>query len=637
MKQFLIVLLATAAVFVGWRVYSGPSSAPDSKSSRRELAPTRPPKDQRPKTGGRTPRGKASEGVKVEVFDPDTADQSQKLLEERLAEEGSWTQFVQEADTVRLEDAWHFDFGNVDYDAPVLTVVESPSGVRVEVTQNDWRRYLCLTLASSLVRTELLAKRGRVVAESFGETYGFSDDEWALLENALAKSKGRTVDEYRFEAGQTYGLPEEAAMLVKRHSMEGIMAHLPRVSDASQLPQFTRKIIEDPEDRPVLMTVAAGIREGRKNIHDPDEAAALAGMIETGFVMFTRSMPDYEFQTTWSFLDGEMPSNGVAACVLGEIQTEELQPPWLQPGEIAYVTVDEVWPHVPDLSDDQRGVTSDQREGLLRELIWFMVLRGELEQLGHLNTPEETWSIYADEYTRRNRGILNLSAHSSAVARFPSTYHYRAFSGVFWSFKEHQEKGWDAEENLRAFYDRNRVFIEAWTQAVEVILFPAMKFEDGLDLDWEEAHRIAEESRARVLAGEEDFTEMRNRLHSELRERLIKLGLHEVAQKFDEAFQNGMLAGRMSVIERSLSESPFEFMIDTASVTRNAVARLDPGEISPVWRVPNGYAILRVHGVTAADLEGTFEDNKGETRNEYSRAHFRKWANDILRNSKLSN
>ena len=71
-------------------------------------------------------------------------------------------------------------------------------------------------------------------------------------------------------------------------------------------------------------------------------------------------------------------------------------------------------------------------------------------------------------------------------------------------------------------------------------------------------------------------------------------------------------------------------MVNTTSLVRNAVARLEAGEVSPVWRAPFGYLLVRVQGVGAALLEGEYEDFEYAAREEYLRSRFSQWANGVL-------
>lgn len=631
MKQFLVVLLVTVAVFVGWKVLSASSDRPAAPTQRPVVR--QPPNKQKGKQ--RAVTGVATEKITAQTPDGEVevirggAVDGQTSAQTFLERQSTWREYVEDKDIVHVEDAWDLDLGGVDYDADVLCRLRTPSGATVEVTQAEWRRYLALTLGYSLVRSELFAARARAVAKEYGVDYGFTDEQWEAYMDAEARRQAMTRDEYRAVWEKTYGLVGEGALRTRRNSVESIFGVLPAVSDVAELPKLARSLILDPEDQKIVMTLVRGAAEARRDLSDPERLDALANLVTFTQALFQRSHPEFDLRNTWCYLDTEMPEGTVAACVTDAVREDVVQAPWLQPGNVHYVAVEDVAPYLP-------VPPREFAEDFLREVVWLDVLAAELRATGKLSDPEVLWLQYEEEHQKRSGAVIGMTAHASMIGKYPSLEHYRAFNGRFWSFVDHQPEGWLSDSALREYYDRNRVFIEAWAPSVEVIFFSANRPKgDEFVEDWDGAEKDANDARERIMSGEVEFATLRNRVHEDYRSALRSSGREAAAQFFDKSWQNGVLSGRMGAVTRSFSETEFHMTLNTTSLVQNAVARLGPGEVSPVWRTPFGFVILRVIGVGAADLEGQYEDYRYQTNLEFRRSAFRRWANDVLASTKV--
>ncbi len=639
MKHFVIVLLAALAIVACWMFYRGSDSAGPSRQRSRVLAPPTGKKaSKRPKIsseGGRTHTTQTKDG-EVEVFLHDGAVRKQEEAAQKYLSSPEWTDLVKDSDYVPLEEAWVMDFTGVDFDADVLIAVETESGLNVEVTQEEWRRYVSLVRGAPMILAKLFHSRAAEVAKEYGIPFGLTDEQWQFYMEEDAEARSMSAEEWDASVRGAYLLDLEGARRTRRNAVEAVTAYYPPVENVEELPSLLKRGIKDQGDRKIAMKLVGLVAKMRSDLEDPeadvpDTVGDLAAAHNFTDLFFTRSLPYFEISKTWSFLDGGMPENAVAACSLGPDPGNTLTPPWLLPGEIDFVYVEDVWPHIVPPS-------FPERLELIRELFWWEVLTAELDNQGGGGTPEDFWHLHAEQQGRKIGIPIDFDRITMAIGGFRSHQHYRGFSSVAWRFATMQEEGWGSDEALREHYSRNRVFAENWMPAMEMIIVPAFHFdEDGVHVDWDRSLAEAEDARAQILSGEVDFSTMRARLHRKFVKEIADAGYAASAEMIDYYMGPGVMAVRMPQAGMGLGENSFRNLVDCTSIIRNAVCRLDRGEASPVWRTSGTYIVLRLVTVRAAELEGEFEDFRKFAVDDYHKTQFSAWANGVLTGLRLVN
>ena len=615
MKQFLIVLCVLAAAILLYMFSSGTKDAGPKRTNRPR------PNLQQPKG-----EGKARPKATTEV-----ADSARVAAEEFLGEgEDTWKSMLTDETLVRMEDAWQIDTSGVDFDADVLLSMELPTGERIDITQSDWQRYVCLSTARVLIESQVLAITGRRTSKEYDQPYGFSDSQWKLYMNSRAESKKMPLETYLKQVASTYQLPIESTVATRRNQVEGMMAYFPTIQDVSLLPGAVLQAVNIDAERQYLNQLNRNFAEARLDLDSSESMARIANAMDPLMIIYGKLPAQEYFNRSWSFLDAEMPDNAIMGVFTGDLVTDVVMPPWLQPdGEFEYVTTEDVFPLLtPDL------LTRVDRDGYLRELVWFRVLLAVQEARGSAISPEEVWEEYADEFRARAETAMNFAFVVTGLKDYPSMMHYRGVRRVFESFIANLPENWKSEEVQREFYLKHRIFVEAWSPHVEIVLFTPRRLDGDMSVDWEYARKEGEAIREQIISGEIDFTAYRNRHHAELKELFAEKMGQAVADDFDENFGTGELGDSFVLQQSLLNESDFAKMVNLASTIRNAVTRLGRGEVSPVWKSPVGYLLIRVHGAALDGLEGEWEDFEIPTAREYERTMFYKWANEALTSAK---
>jgi len=615
MKQFLIVLCVLGAVIAAYMFSSGTKDAGPKRTNR-----ARPPVQQ--------PRGEAKARPKATT---EVAEAARDAAEEFLGGgEDTWKSMLTDETLVRMEDAWHIDTTTIDFDADVLLTMELPTGEQIEITQSDWKRYLCLSLGRALIESNVFAIAGRRTSESFDQPYGFTDAQWKQYLEYAAADKQLPVERYIEQIASSYQLPVETTMAMRRNQVEGMLAYFPTVADASLLPLAVRQSVNIDDERQYLNQLNTNFAEARVDLDAPEAMARLANGMDPLMIIFGKLPAQEFFNRSWSFLDAEVPDNAIMGVFTGELVTDTVMPPWLQPnGGFEYVKTEDVYPY---LAPDR--LTTADRDTYLRELVWFRVLTATQESRGTAISPEEVWEEYADEYKARVGTAMNFAFVVGGLKGYPSMMHYRAVRRVFEAFIANLPENWQTEEVQREFYRKHRIFVEAWSPHVEIILFTPRRLDGDMSVDWEYARQEGETVREQIISGELDFTAYRNRHHAEMKELFAEKMGQAIADDFDENFGSGELGSSVLLQQKLLKESDFAKMINLASTIRNAVTRLGRGEVSPVWKSPIGYLLIRVHGAGLDGLEGEWEDFEVPTAREYERTMFYKWANEALTSAK---
>jgi hypothetical protein len=635
MKQFLIVVFSLALVVFAYVFYRGSAEGrPDDGRQRPALQKgARATGARRPAAGGNlekrtvmTPDGERVVGIDV---DPSIKLDAEAMMAGMTS---SWRDFVHEDSVIPMEEAWDFDLSSVDFTDDVLIKLETGDGARIEITRDDWRRYVVITSGRLMVQGDLMEAKGRGIAKEYKVPYGLTDSQWDTFFAAWCRSQNRSIERGRRSISMLYDLPENAAMRTRRQQVESVLAYYPTVTLTANLPKALVEHLTDPDDQKYVKVMLSRLARAREDLDNPDNLAQMQNALEPLTIIFDPIIAELEFRHDWTYLDGDMPEDAVAACFVGEIQDDELLPPWLQPvGEVVYVGLEDAWARL----DTDKFLHESVAREMLRQVIWLRVLGHQLEKEGLALTPEERWQAHAKEYLARKDTLMTMDWLTSELYEYPSVSHYRTIMGVFRAFQKSFPEGWDSDENLAKYYAQSRIFIERWQPAIEVILFPPRQFDDGMTIDWERARLEAEQARAQILAGDVEFSTLRNRRDAAMKEKIIELLGAEEGERFSIMLGGGELNKPVAALQMALKENHFARMLNLTSVVRNAVARLERKEISPVWKGPLGYYLIRVNGVGLLSLEGEYEDYIDQTKFEYPYDQFYRWANAALTSAKM--
>ncbi len=610
MKQILIVLIATLLVVSAYMFYSS------AKTSSPKRPKGRPDLQQQTRPGKVRPKATA------------LAESAKEAADEFLGEDDdSWKAMVSAETLVLIEDAWSLDVSGVDFDADVLLTMELPDGTRVEITQTDWQKYLCISLGQQLIASESFAIAARSVAAEYDEPFGMTDEEWANYLVAAAEAIQFPMENYLARIARLYkGYSQETAMLARRRQIESLLAYFPVVQDAYLLPMEVQTAVDIGYEAQYLNMLNGNLREVRADYGAEGAMAVLANSIEPLAIIYTKVPGEVAFRRCWTFLDAELPDDAVVGCFTGNLVTDSVLPPWLQPdGGFEYLSIDDI---LPKLSVE--NLEPLERDKFLKELVWHRVLNATQVAENIALSPEEAWGRYAEEFIERADTKLGINMIISGWKGYPSLDHYRAVCRVFEGASNLFPENWKTEDVQRGFYDSHRIFVESWSPQAEIILFSPRRLDGDLSVDWEYARTTGEQVREQIISGELEFSAYRNRHHAELKELFRERMGAAVASDFEETFREGLIGDTVYNQQAMLKEHDYGLMMDLGSVVRNAIVRLDRGEISPLWKSPIGYLLIKVHGVGLTSLEGEWEDFRAATREEYKRVMFYKWANEAL-------
>jgi hypothetical protein len=333
--------------------------------------------------------------------------------------------------------------------------------------------------------------------------------------------------------------------------------------------------------------------QAEADLGDAKNSATLAAVVEPLAVYAGAATRGERARRGWTWLDGPVPEGALAGYAMGEIGPVEAEPPWLAAGEMRWVEVDELWELL------EPALSRDAKESALREQIWSAVLRARLADGGHLESHAAAWAAFASEHAAGRKALLGLDAQALMIHGYPSLAHYRDATRLLRSFAAAQPAGWDEGPRLRAFFERNRFFLQRWRLELDIAVFP-------------------ENSRAEVFAAE-------IRAGADFRERAGEYGR-------DPGLRGGRDAAELRDL---LGESRWTELLDGASAAENAIVRLRAGQVSPVWRTRAGYAVFRAGPAEAAAPAAPFEELEDAARERLRATAFRRWANAELSRAAL--
>ncbi|MDG1500188.1 MAG: hypothetical protein P8N31_02925 [Planctomycetota bacterium] len=611
---FFAVVLASLGAF--WVLREEPVTPQGGGSASAGGAILDRPTTERPRTGAGQSKPKASQNV------PTVAANAPGALSNE-----AWRAAATKHDIIRMEDAWGFDLGDVDFSKEVLCTVDG-----IEITQADLRSRVLLTHAQGLLNSEVFEMFGKLAAEESGNAYGVSDEEWDRYFADYCTKSGLPAETLIANLAVQMKIPASEVIPIRRQMLETILAFFPAVDSPEQLPGGIARLfpseaeLKDATTIGALMRSQIGVEEGE----EPVPGGALMAFMEPMSLMFTRIGSDIRFRRVWTNLDHPMPEGALLGVYTGELDDETILPPWECGDQVQYITIDAVWNKVEAMMN-RSSLESD-----LKDTIWSKVLTAKLAQAGVLPSTSRVWNIYAGQHLSSMGSFFQLDAQIH-INGYPSRAAYREDLSITEGMLALQDEGWQSEAVLQDFYERNKFFVLGWTPNVEVALFVPIDPAAGLDAksDWPRAKANADAFLAKVNAGE-DFSVLRMEHNRALAESYRDGFGQEVADSFASEFGMGEFQGTYASTNQILRQTLYRDHVDGASALRNAISRLGKGEVSQPWKTSIGYVVMRVHSARLDRLEGEYEDSVGLTTHLHNEWTLRNWANSQLADAEFA-
>ena len=615
MRPILIIVAVLAAAMGFLYVFRGAPDEPRPPRQGTQVRQVQAPQNQRPQTGGatRTVQGEMGE---ITVNIPDE-------LEARF-EAGvlSWRDMVSDDYLVRVEDAWDVDLTGVDLDAEVLCVVDG-----VEITRDMLRSRVLLEHGQAALNARLFSILGKLAAAETGVPYGLSDEEWSGYWNEWTGSRGLDADSAKAYLAVKLGVPVEQVEPLRRQMVEAVLACLPPVESYDELPLGLGDVFAGPDEQERAAMVGNLMRESIQKLGQGSEGGGygtpVAGLVEPMSGLFARMGSESRFRRAWTCLDADLPPGVLAGFFTGDLDPDQITPPWQIPGDRELVLIDELWEQVGPALGEQ--VLRSE----LREVVRNEVARAKLTDLGKLPTAEQAWGRFAQDYLANKMTFFDLDMMMQ-MEGYPGRTFYIEDKAIIAGVLASQSEGWDAEETLRDFFEANRFFVLGWEPRLELALFQPRdpRWEPDREADWDLALSQAQEFCDRVAQGE-DFTELRTAQNRSILDAYREVN-EELADSFAAEFGTGEFNQTLAMANQTLRHSVYRDHLDGASVMRNAVIRLESGDVSPPWKTPIGYVVVRMHDAQVRTLEREYEDVEGITRFEYEQHLIRRWMTDNL-------
>ena len=611
---FFAVVLASLGAF--WVLREEPVTPQGGGSASAGGAILDRPTTERPRTGAGQSKPKASQNV------PTVAANAPGALSNE-----AWRAAATKHDIIRMEDAWGFDLGDVDFSKEVLCTVDG-----IEITQADLRSRVLLTHAQGLLNSEVFEMFGKLAAEESGNAYGVSDEEWDRYFADYCTKSGLPAETLIANLAVQMKIPASEVIPIRRQMLETILAFFPAVDSPEQLPGGIARLfpseaeLKDATTIGALMRSQIGVEEGE----EPVPGGALMAFMEPMSLMFTRIGSDIRFRRVWTNLDHPMPEGALLGVYTGELDDETILPPWECGDQVQYITIDAVWNKVEAMMN-RSSLESD-----LKDTIWSKVLTAKLAQAGVLPSTSRVWNIYAGQHLSSMGSFFQLDAQIH-INGYPSRAAYREDLSITEGMLALQDEGWQSEAVLQDFYERNKFFVLGWTPNVEVALFVPIDPAACLDAksDWPRAKANADAFLAKVNAGE-DFSVLRMEHNRALAESYRDGFGQEVADSFASEFGMGEFQGTYASTNQILRQTLYRDHVDGASALRNAISRLGKGEVSQPWKTSIGYVVMRVHSARLDRLEGEYEDSVGLTTHLHNEWTLRNWANSQLADAEFA-
>jgi hypothetical protein len=610
MRSILIFVVVVAAALGAYTLFSKEADKPGPRAGQQQTyqAPT-------------TQRPQVDSGKTGVVKGGEFSVQMPEGMEARV-EAGvfSWRDTVSEDYLVRMEDAWDVDLSGVDFSKETLCRVGG-----VDITRDDLRAWICLKYGQAVINPAFYAEIGKMAAAETGIPYGMTDEQWETYFSDWLAQKGVDKDFALNNLAVQMRIPADAVESVRRNMVEAVLACFPPVETVSELPVGLGEAFTSDDQMKQAASLGMLMREtvSKLKAEQGRADAPIAALVDPMSVLFSTAGADIRFRRTWSTLTHELPPGTLAAIYTGPMEGDGILPPWEYPGDRALISIDEVWSLL------ESGIKPALMRSELREVIWSKVLKEKLRQEGNLPDSRATWLLYADDYLAHKVTFFNMDFVMTQRG-YPARSFYLDDLRITTGFAASQGAGWDDEGKLREFFDHNGFFVLGWDPDFELALFVPRDLSQGFDApeDWGKALEDAQAFEARLEAGE-SFTKLRTQHNRELVEAYRALN-QALGDDFAQKFGTGEFKTTMKMANQILNESLYQDHIDGVSPLRNAVVRLDAGDVSPPWKTPVGYVVIRMNGANLGRLEREFEDVIDLTRAEYASWALRDWVTKSL-------
>ncbi len=603
MKQILLVLALTALAAVGFVVARklGEPAVSQTASSQAPVGP-------------RTPAATPPTVQRAQTPQPATPPQVSM----------DWREFSSRSWSIDPADGWAPDLSAVDFDAEVLCMVGD-----LEIRRDDFRKYLSLTAARPLVDAWLSWHLAAHAAAQRGiDDIRLGEDVHALVIRRWAEERQLEPEVAPLVLAHFVRMPVLAALKLRELALEGTLASFRGITALEQIPEADRQVlVPEPHQREQMPNLLRGIEDGMalyREEGDPEGLFLALRAVETLTLFQDPLRVQQAERRSFTFLDGTTRPGVVAAVALGPVPPGELLPPWLLPGELGEVHLDDIWELIGE------NLERMALERYLREWIYFAALLDEQERQGIAIEPETAWRTYYQEYLASQGVVFDVRQLQLMFHRFPSMAHYRALERLRQGYEGSLPEDWDSEERQRSFFADNRFLVEGWEPDIEVVVFPAEMPVDGQPVvDWAGARSAAEALVERAAAGE-DFSQLRLEHHAALVDRMRRELGESAALEFANKFPVGARRMALNQLRLVLGDTRFDEMVRCYSPLLSATKVLEPGEISPPWLTSFGWILVRVHGARLSQLEREYDDLVDQTLFYLRDLQYQRWANEVL-------
>ena len=612
MRPILTIVVVLVLALGGYYVLK---DAPDQPVQPRPGTNYPAPTTQRPQTG-RTTTTVQGEMGEITVSVPDG-------FEARL-EAGvlSWRDMVSEDYLVPMEDAWDVDLSGVDLNAEVLCVVDG-----VPITRDELRGRVLLEHGQAVVNARMYSILGKQAAAAMGTPYGLTDAEWDGYWNEWLSGTGTDAETAKALLSLRLKIPVEAVESVRREMVEAVLACLPAVESVDELPLGLGEVFSNEDEMKRAATIGTLMRttiEGQgRGSESGGYGTPIAALLDPMGSLFAQMGDEARFRRSWTFMDGELPDGVLAGYYTGELDPDMVLPPWQHEGGRELILIDDLWDVVGSGFSEQLLRTE------LRDVVRAVVSRAKLAEAGTLPTPAAAWASFAEDYLAHKTSFFTLDMKIQTNG-YPGRPFYTEDKAISSGILGSLPADWQSEEAMRDFFEGNRFFVLGWEPHLEVALFQPRdpRWAADRQADWDGALAQAQAFCDRVAAGE-DFTTLRTEQNRSILEAYREVN-DELADSFAKEFGTGEFQQTIALTNQVLRHSVYRDHVDGANLLRNAVVRLEGGDVSPPWKTPIGYVVVRMKDATMNRLEREYEDVEGLTRYEYEQHLLRKWAAENL-------
>jgi len=617
MRSILIFVVVVAAALGAYMMFGKEAETPKGPSGSKPQYNA--PSTQRPQVGT-APAGTGI--VKGGEFTVNMPEGMEARVEAGVF---TWRDTVSDEYLVRMEDAWDVDVSGVDFSNELLCRVDG-----VDITRDDLRTWLCLKYGQGVLNPSYYVEIGKMASAETGIPYGMSDEQWDLYFADWLAQKGIDKEYALSTLALRMAIPMDAVEPVRRDMVEAVLACFPPVESVNELPVGLGEAFTSDDQMKQAASLGMLMRETIQKLSKTEgrDAAPIAALVDPMSVLFAGAGADMRFRRTWTTMTHELPAGTLAAIYTGPIEGDTILPPWEYAGDRTLISIDDIWSLI------ESGIKPSLMVSELREVIWSKVLKAKLAKAGKLPDVKTTWLQFADDYLAHKMSFFSLD-FVLGQRGYPSRSFYLDDLMITGGFAASQPEGWNDEAHLRDFFDKNGFFILGWEPDFELALFVPRDPAQGVEgaEDWDKAKADADAFKAKVDAGE-SFTTLRMTHNRELVESFRAVN-QSMGDAFAQEFGTGEFKTTLQMANQVLNETLWRDHIDAVSPLRNVVIRLDAGEVSPAWKTPVGYIVVRMNNAKLGRLEREYEDVVDLTKAEHASWALREWVTGQLGNAKI--